>query len=102
MNDTGFLRRTNYIVPPMYLQNLLYPGMVLSPEGVFQVTSCSTCKTQSFETPLGSFSYRHVKPALFFGYQLVEWNKHHFVIAGPEITVIDYLYLGKTLKSEIL
>lgn len=63
------------------------------PEGVFQVTSCSSRKTQLFDTPLGSFSYRHIKPTLFFGYQLEKWNNHHFAIAEPEKTVIDYLYL---------
>ncbi len=41
---------------------------------------------------MGTFSYRHIKPALFFGYQLEEWNNHYFAIAEPEKTVIDYIY----------
>ena len=67
--------------------------MVLFLKGFFRSTSCSSRKTQSFDTPLGSFSYRHIKPELFFGYQLEEWNNHRFAIAEPEKTLIDYLYL---------
>lgn len=93
MNDIFFFA-ANKLYSPSYVSlesALSWHGFI--PEGVFQVTSCSTRKTQSFETPLGSFTYRHIKPTLFFGYQLEEWNNHHFVIAEPEKTVIDYLYL---------
>jgi len=69
------------------------------PEGVFQITSCSTLKTNSFETPIGHFSYRNLKPALFFGYHLQQWDVHHYAIAGPEKTVIDYLYLHNEIES---
>jgi len=54
------------------------------PEGVFQITSCTTLKTNSFNTPIGNFSYRHLKPSLFFGYQLKEWNDHRYAMAEPE------------------
>jgi len=63
------------------------------PEGVFQITSCSTRKTHYFETPVGGFTYRHIKPALFFGYTLVKWKEYHYAIAEPEKVLIDYLYL---------
>jgi predicted transcriptional regulator of viral defense system len=99
MNDTCFLRQMN-LYSPSYVSlesALSWYGFI--PEGVFQVTSCSSRKTQSFDTPLGSFSYRHIKPALFFGYQLEEWNKHHFAIAEPEKTVIDYLYLHHEIRE---
>lgn len=43
------------------------------PEEVFQITSVSTKKTSTFNTSIGSFSYRHIKPSLFFGYVLAEW-----------------------------
>lgn len=35
------------------------------PERVFQITSCTTLKTNSFETPVGSFSYQRIKPSFF-------------------------------------
>lgn len=94
VNERYLFFAANKLYSPSYVSlesALSWHGFI--PEGVFQVTSCSTRKTQSFETPLGSFTYRHIKPTLFFGYQLEEWNNHHFVIAEPEKTVIDYLYL---------
>lgn len=94
VNKRTLFFAANELYSPSYVSlesALSWHGFI--PEGVFQITSCSTRKTQFFETPLGSFSYRHIKPALFFGYQLEEWNNHHFAIADPEKTVIDYLYL---------
>lgn len=94
VNERYLFFAANELYSPSYVSlesALSWYGFI--PEGVFQVTSCSSRKTQSFETPLGSFDYRHIKPALFFGYQLEEWNNHHFAIAEPEKTVIDYLYL---------
>lgn len=69
------------------------------PEGVFQITSCTTLKTNSFNTPIGNFSYRHLKPSLLFGYQLEEWNDHRYAVAEPEKTLIDYLYLHNEVKE---
>jgi len=69
------------------------------PEGVFQITSCTTLKTNSFETPIGTFAYRNLKPALFFGYHLRQWNDHHYAVAEPEKTIIDYLYLHTKIED---
>ena len=69
------------------------------PEGVFQITSCTTLKTNSFSTPVGKFTYRRLKPSLFFGYQLEEWNDHRYAMAEPEKTLIDYLYLHNEVKE---
>jgi predicted transcriptional regulator of viral defense system len=69
------------------------------PEGVFQITSCSTLKTNSFSTPVGDFSYRCLKPSLFFGYQLEKWDGHSYAIAEAEKTLIDYLYLHHEVKE---
>ncbi|MCG2587812.1 type IV toxin-antitoxin system AbiEi family antitoxin domain-containing protein [Rhodohalobacter sulfatireducens] len=94
VNERYLFFAANELYSPSYISlesALSWYGFI--PEGVFQVTSCSSRKTQSFDTPLGSFSYRHIQPALFFGYHLEEWNNHHFAIAEPEKTVIDYLYL---------
>ncbi len=69
------------------------------PEGVFQVTSCTTLKTNAFHTPIGNFAYRHLKPFLYFGYRLEEWNDHRYAIAEPEKTLIDYLYLHHEVRE---
>jgi predicted transcriptional regulator of viral defense system len=93
-----------------YAANELYPPSYISlesalsvynfiPEGVFQITSCTTRKTNSFQTPAGHFAYRHLKPPLFFGYQLQSWGNHRFAIAEPEKTLIDYLYLHHEVEE---
>ena len=49
----------------------------LIPEGVFMTTSISTRNTASYNTPLGDFSYNHVKPSLFLVtgfYSLMDWR----------------------------
>jgi predicted transcriptional regulator of viral defense system len=69
------------------------------PEGVFQVTSCTTLKTNRFDTPEGTFVYRNVKPSLFFGYTLHSWQNYRYAIATPEKTILDYLYLHSELKQ---
>lgn len=94
VNEQYLFFAANELYNPSYVSlesALSWYGFI--PEGVFQVTSCSSRKTQSFETPVGEFGYRHIKPALFFGYRLEKWNHHHFAIADPEKTVLDYLYL---------
>src|SRR5699024_7577613 len=84
----------NELYSPSYISlesALSWYGFI--PEGVFQITSCSTRKTQTFHTGLRNFSYRQIKSELFFAYQLEKWNNHYIAIAEPEKTVIDYLYL---------
>jgi len=39
-----------------------------------------------------NFTYLHLKPSLFFGYQLDEWNDHQYAMDEPE-ALIDYLDL---------
>jgi len=70
------------------------------PEGVFMLTSVSTHKTVSFKTPIGTFSYRKIKPSLFFGYRIESIKNHYFKIASPEKTILDYLYLHADIKTE--
>lgn len=69
------------------------------PEGVFQITSCTTLKTISTHTPVGNFFYRRIKPSLYFGYQLEQWNNHRYAIAEPEKALIDYLYLHPEINE---
>jgi predicted transcriptional regulator of viral defense system len=65
------------------------------PEGVFMITSISTRNTSSYNTPVGDFSYNHVKPTLFFGYRLLQFDGLAIKIAEPEKVILDYLYLKK-------
>jgi predicted transcriptional regulator of viral defense system len=71
----------------------------LIPEGVYTITSATTLKTHQFTTSLGTFSYRHLKPELMFGYRLLEVGGCHYKMAQPEKLILGYLYLNSTLKS---
>ncbi len=72
----------------------------LIPEGVFSITSVSTLLTKSFDTPLGRFVFRHLRPELFFGYRLVAVSGQHIKMAEPEKVILDYFYLNSSLKTE--
>lgn len=71
----------------------------LIPEGVYTITSATTLKTKSFSTPSGKFVFRHIRPALMFGYKLVEVHGQRYKIAEPEKVILDYLYLNTTLRD---
>ena len=75
------------------------------PEGVFRTTSVGTLKTASFDTPIGYFHYRNIKPFLFFGYRLERQAKGEmpgsYKIASPEKALIDFLYLNPQYKDEV-
>ena len=70
------------------------------PEGVFTVTSITTLKTASFETPVGAFQYRNLKRELFFGYRLEKSDEFYFKIADPEKTMLDFLHLHPEAGNE--
>lgn len=90
----------NKIYSPSYIsleKALKFYGFI--PEEIFQITSVSVKKTTNFLTPVGNFSYRHIKPALFFGYRLLEFGKQKILMAEPEKAVLDYLYLYPRLRT---
>lgn len=98
--DQNFLFYTaNKIYVPSYVSlemALKYYGFI--PEEIFQVTSVSTKKMTSFQTPVGNFSYRCMKPGLFWGYRLIDFGKQKLLLADPEKAILDYLYLHPKLK----
>jgi len=85
----------NYLYAPSYVSleyALFYHGMI--PETVHEVTSASTAKTTSFKNHFGVFGYSTVKKELFFGY--VPGKDEYgmpVLIAGPEKSLLDYIYL---------
>lgn len=68
------------------------------PEGVYTVTSITTLKTNSFNTSIGQFEYKHVKPKLYFGYKLLLFENKKVRMATLEKTVLDYIYLHTDLN----
>jgi predicted transcriptional regulator of viral defense system len=90
----------NRIYAPSYIS--LESGLAyyrLIPEAVYMITSATSLKTHTFKTPLASFSYRHIKPELFFGYKFIDVNGQLCKIAEPEKLLLDHLYLNTHLKT---
>jgi predicted transcriptional regulator of viral defense system len=91
----------NQIYYPSYISlesALSYYNLIL--ESVYEITSISTHKTDHFKTSLGEFSFRSIKPALFFGYHLIKDKRYYIKIAGIEKTLLDYFYLHPDLEKE--
>lgn len=75
------------------LQSALgYYGLI--PEYVPLVTSVTTGRTGRWETALGEYLYRHVKPALFGGYVRSEVSPGQAAfVATPEKALLDLIHL---------
>lgn len=71
----------------------------LIPEGVYTITAITSLKTQDYSTDIGTFSYKHVKPSLMFGYRLVSFENTTYKLAEPEKLMLDYLYLNPSINS---
>ncbi|GAB2793471.1 hypothetical protein GCM10027275_43000 [Rhabdobacter roseus] len=78
---------------------LSYYGLI--PEGVYQTYSVSTHKTKSFDTPIGTFVYQHIKPALFFGYRIQRWENKPVLLAEPEKALLDTFYLNPQFRDQV-
>ncbi len=100
-----------------YLSNLLRSPSYLSlqyvlsqenfiPETAFHLTAITSKTGRSYQTPLGTFSYRHLKPALFGGWRERQWQEKTIKIASLGKALFDFLYLrrfgGKSELAEFL
>ena len=66
----------------------------LIPEYTPVTVSVTTVRPGSWTTPFGEFHFRHVKQALWFGYQLVSVTAdQQAFVAHPEKALLDLLYL---------
>ncbi len=90
----------NKLISPSYISlEFAFSLYNLIPEGVFQVTSVTSKKTQQFNAEIATFSYRHVKPELMFGYQLHDSISGKICIAELEKAILDFLYLTPKANS---
>ena len=85
----------NRLVPGSYvtgLSALAHAGAI--PEFVPEVTSAGPGRPHLRETPLGRFSFRHLKAEMRRGYRQLElaWNQNAFV-ATPEKALLDLVHL---------
>jgi len=85
----------NRIYRPSYVSlhaALAFYGMI--PESVVQITSVTSMKTATFINVFGEFSYKSVRPDLFFGYDVKPMKDgRSLLLAKPEKALLDLLYL---------
>lgn len=72
----------------------------LIPEQVYTLQAVSTRKTILYETPVGHFNYRTIKPELYFGYRVLHTEGLPVVIADLEKAILDYFYLQASVKTQ--
>ncbi len=101
LNEDVCCHIANQIYKPSYISTyyaLRYYNLI--PEAVYQHTSISSRQTRNFSTDVGRFSYRHVKPELFFGYTQCKHLNFCYYIADLEKAVLDFLYFDSGLETE--
>lgn len=97
-SETEYSLKTlaNIIAGPSYVSfesALAFHGLI--PERVVNVTSAiyGKNKHKRFETPVGSFLYRHIPEAVYYmGYRRLQEDGHLFLIATVEKAILDTLY----------
>lgn len=72
---------------------LSFYGMI--PEFPYAITCVTTKKTKKFSTNHGVFSYRKIKPDLFFGFKLITGDNLLYRLATPEKALFDFMYLNQ-------
>jgi predicted transcriptional regulator of viral defense system len=71
---------------------LAYYGLI--PEYVPVTTSVTAVRPGYWETPLGAYRFRHVRPGLLRGYRLIELGPgQHAFVAVPEKALLDLIHL---------
>ncbi len=90
---------------PFLVANRLSPGSYVScqsalahydliPEYVPVTTSVTTARPARWNTPLGTYEFRHVKTGFLWGYRRVELGAgQRAFIATPEKALLDLVYL---------
>ncbi len=101
INEHVLFEVANRIHQPSYISlEMALAYYHLIPESVYGITSVTTRKPYKYDTFLGDFNYRYIKPKLFFGYELVNYQPNKiYKIGYPEKVIVDYFYLNPHIKS---
>jgi predicted transcriptional regulator of viral defense system len=101
IDENALFEMANRIYKPSYISfEAALSFYQFIPESVYGITSASTRRTYAFHTPLGNFLYRTIKPDFFFGYEMKTYNGNVYKIAGPEKSLLDFLYLNHHLRTD--
>jgi predicted transcriptional regulator of viral defense system len=89
----------NVLLGPSYVSldfALWFHGLI--PESVHEVTSVTTKRSKSFETPFGIFSYKQIKKEFFnVGLEIKTSKSGNFIIASKEKALCDKVYFTKDI-----
>ncbi|EAK0344017.1 hypothetical protein YO45_08610 [Campylobacter jejuni] len=89
----------NILLGPSYVSldfALWFHGLI--PESVYKITSISTKRSKSFDTPYGVFSYMQIKKELFnIGLEIKTFKSCNFIIASKEKALCDKVYFTKDM-----
>lgn len=100
LNEKVLFEIANRIYSPSYVSlEMALSYYHIIPESVYGITSVSTRKSYSHSSSVGNFSYRTIKPGLFFGYRLVSYDGKCFKIASLEKAVLDFFYLNPNIND---
>ena len=97
LSESALMAIANKIYRPSYVSfETALSHYRLIPESIYMITSASTRRTYLFETPMARFSYRTIKPGLFFGYSLLPGG---IAMAFMEKAILDYFYLNPSIRT---
>jgi predicted transcriptional regulator of viral defense system len=95
LQPSKFFLANQMIFPSYVSRESALAFYYLIPETAYQVTSVTTGKPMLYDTPEGSFSYRHIKKSLFFGFETMRDERgFEILIAEPEKALLDFIYLN--------
>lgn len=90
------MSRGSYVSGPSALAHY---GLI--PEAAPVTTSVTTERPARWQTPLGDFEFRHIKPSLLFGYKLTDvGNGQKAFIASPAKALLDLIHLQAAADSQ--
>jgi predicted transcriptional regulator of viral defense system len=101
LDELLLMRIGNCIYQPSYISlssALSFYGLI--PEGVFVHQAVTSLKTVSYNTSIGRFEYRSIKPSLYFGYKIINENGLPVLIAEKEKALLDFCYLTSSLGTK--
>lgn len=93
----------NQIYGPSYISLEFALGFHnIIPERVEWVTSVTSQKSKTFETPIGHFSYRHIHPEKYIvGVENIQLDEHRYcMMASKEKALSDLLALQRDIHSK--
>jgi len=91
LNQPSHYQIANYLCQPSYItldSALSFYGITTGFS--YQITSFTPKKTRTYIVNQQEYSFRHVTPKLFWGYQ----KQEKILMATPEKAVLDYLYFS--------